>query len=111
MRAREDEFTHPNNNRKPFTPKKFDPQIIVEGNLRHGPTADVIVFKLRILIVDVTCVVTIPPDKETKAPVYVKFRIDYSQNQPPGSVIISDHSSEPEVRHVGSRNPGYEDPR
>ena len=97
----DDRFTYPNRQNKPFQRKTFDPQIILEGNLRQGAKADVIVFKLRILIVDVTCVVTIPPDGETKAPVYVKFRIDYSQNQPPGSVIISDHSNEPEVRHVG----------
>ena len=86
---REDNYTHPNKHRT-FVPKKFDPQIIVEGNLKHGPTSDIIIFKLRLLIVDLTCVVTIPPDGETKAPVYVKFRIDYSQNQPPGSVVISD---------------------
>jgi len=101
MAQSENQFTHPNNSRagKPYVKKTFDPQIIVEGNLKHGPTSDIIVFKLRLLIIDLTCVVTVPPEGETKAPVYVKFRIDYSQNQPPGSVVISDHASDPEVRH------------
>ena len=87
-------------NRKPGIRKVFDPQIIVEGNLRQGPQSDVIVFRLRLLIVDLTCVVTIPPDGETKAPVYVKFKIHRSQNQPPGSRVIRDHR--PEVYTTGA---------
>jgi hypothetical protein len=106
----QDEFTHPNtHNKKPFFKKIIDPQIIVEGNLRQGPRADVIVFRLRIMIVDITCVVTVPPDGETKAPVYVKFRIDTSQSQAPGSVVISDHAGHRTPRVYGQHESNLND--
>jgi|HubBroStandDraft_6_1064221.scaffolds.fasta_scaffold22206_6 hypothetical protein len=71
---------------KPF--KKFDPQIIVEGQLRNGQNSDFICFSLKLLIVDLKFIVTIPEEGSTVAPVYVKFRIDWNQANPPGSVQI-----------------------
>ena len=73
-----------------YPKKAFDPQIIVEGTLKQGPNSDFIMFRVSLLIVDLTFIVTLPPEGKTKAPVYVKFRIDYSKNQPPGSVLIED---------------------
>lgn len=77
-----------NEHRRPR--KRNDPQIIVEGRLKNGPVSDCITFRMKVLIVELTFIVTIPPEGETKCPVYVKFRIDWTQNQPPGSVVIGD---------------------
>lgn len=70
--------------------KQIDPQIIVPGRLSHGPNADVIVFRLRFLVIDITCVATVPAEGTDEAPVYVHFRIDKSRCQPPGSVQRKD---------------------
>ena len=73
-----------------FPPKKYsDPQIIVEGTLKEGERSDYITFRLRFLIVDLVLIVTIPEEGQTKAPVYVKFKIDKTQSQPPNSIYIS----------------------
>jgi hypothetical protein len=88
---------HSNGNR--FTNgyrKTFDPQIIVEGTLKEGLKSDTITFRLRFLIVDLVIVVTIPEDGQTKAPVYVHFKVD--QSQPPGSVEIGNRPRSLESR-------------
>jgi hypothetical protein len=79
-------------NNRPFSSyrKPFDPQIIVEGTLKEGEKSDYITFRLRLLIVDLTIIVTVPEEGKHVAPVYVKFRIDKSQAQPPGSVVIDE---------------------
>jgi hypothetical protein len=83
---------HTNGNGRPYSSfrKTFDPQIIVEGTLKEGPKSDYITFRLRLLIVDLVVIVTIPEEGKHVAPVYVKFRIDKSQAQPPGSVQIDE---------------------
>ena len=81
--------THNDNHERHFR-KTFDPQIIVEGTLKEGPKSDYITFRLRLLIVDLIVIVTIPGEGKHVAPVYVKFKIDKSQNMVPGSVEIGD---------------------
>lgn len=70
--------------------KERDLQIICEGNLKQGDKSDYITFRMKILAVDVICIVTIPGEGKTKAPVYVKFKLDWGMNQPPGSVVIDE---------------------
>lgn len=70
--------------------KNVDPQIITEGVLSSGPHSDYITFRLKILIVELVCIVTVPEEGKKKAPVYVKFKIDWSGHQPPGSVVIDE---------------------
>ena len=79
----------PMNNRNHVN-KNVDPQIICEGVLSSGENSDYITFRLRILIVDLVCIVTVPEEGKRRAPVYVKFKIDWSQHQPPGSVVIDE---------------------
>lgn len=65
------------------------PQIIVEGVLRRGKHAEVITFKIRLLrLCELSFVVTIPEEGKTRAPVYVRFFIDRSAEDRPGSVVI-----------------------
>lgn len=70
--------------------KNVDPQIIVEGTLSSGPHSDYITFRLRLLIIDLVCIVTVPEEGKKKAPVYIKFKIDWAGHQPPGSVVIDE---------------------
>lgn len=52
-----------------------DPQIVINGHLRHGKTADVVEFSLFFLKFEIRFTVTIPVEGTTIAPVYVRFRI------------------------------------
>jgi hypothetical protein len=71
-------------------PRKIqDPQIILEGQLHQGQKAEVIIFKVRLLrLIELTFVVTIPAEGETRAPVYCRFKMLLDQADAPGSVII-----------------------
>ncbi len=73
-------------------PKGFQlPQIVVEGVLKRSRLADVITFRLRVLrLIELTFLVTIPEEGKTKAPVYVRFWIDRTQEDKPGTVVIED---------------------
>jgi len=65
------------------------PQIIVEGVLRRALKSDVITFKIRLLrLCELSFVVTIPEEGKTRAPVYVRFYLDRSQEDRPGSIVI-----------------------
>jgi hypothetical protein len=65
------------------------PQIIVEGVLRRSLKADIITFKLRLLrLIELSFVVTVPAQGKTKAPVYVRFWVDRSQEDKPGTISI-----------------------
>jgi hypothetical protein len=51
-------------------------QVTVMGTLKQGEKSDIITFKLRLSILELICIVTVPGDENTiQAPVYVKFRI------------------------------------
>jgi hypothetical protein len=57
--------------------------------LRRALKSDVITFKLRLLrLCELSFVVTIPEEGKTRAPVYVRFFIDRSAEDRPGSVVI-----------------------
>jgi hypothetical protein len=56
-----------------------DPQIIVEGEYKQLEKSDVIVFQLNLALIQLCFIVTVPPEGETRAPVYVKFRIRLAQ--------------------------------
>ena len=65
------------------------PQIILEGVLRRSLRADIITFKCRLLgLVELSFIVTVPEEGTTRAPVYVRFFIDRSQEDRPGSRVI-----------------------
>lgn len=65
------------------------PQIIVEGILRKSRKAEVITFKLRLLrLIELTFIVTVPREGATRAPVYIRFFVDRSKEDRPGTVII-----------------------
>ena len=66
------------NNRGPEAkiPDEDDIQIIVDGVLRHGRTADVIEFSIYILRFELRFTVTIPEEGTVRAPVYIKHRIN-----------------------------------
>lgn len=68
--------------------KEQDPQIIVEGNLREGQRSDYITFRLHLWICVLTFKVILPPEGETKAPVYISFFLDRSKEDAPGTVRI-----------------------
>jgi hypothetical protein len=55
--------------------KTDDPQIIVTGELKEGAKSDLIVFSLRLALFELVCIVNIPPEGETRAPVYCKFKV------------------------------------
>lgn len=75
--------------------KTLDPQMILEGTYRQGEASDMIVFRFKLFLVEITCIVTVPPDGETHAPVYLKFKLDKSMNMPPGSVKIGNRNPRP----------------
>jgi len=57
--------------------------------LRHSFKADVITFSLNILrVLNLTFIVTVPSENSDKAPVYVRFSLDESAQDPPGSVVV-----------------------
>lgn len=67
------------------------PQIVTEGVLRRGKNSDLITFSLRILrVIDLTFLVVLPEEGKTKAPVFVRFFLDRSQEDAPGSVVVAD---------------------
>jgi hypothetical protein len=57
--------------------KTYDPQIIVEAELKaKNPDApELLVFSIPLVFFEITCICPIPPEG-TKSKVYVKFRID-----------------------------------
>jgi hypothetical protein len=59
-----------------------DPQLKLQGTLKSGENADVIVFSVHLALFEMVCIVTVPPDGETIAPVYVKFKISQRQKKP-----------------------------
>lgn len=71
-------------------PRGFQlPQLVIEGILRKTHKSSVITFKLNVLrILELTFLVTVPKDGSTRAPVYVRFWLDKSQEDKPGSVTI-----------------------
>lgn len=68
------------------------PQIVAEAIARKGKRGWVLTFKLpRLLrLVEVTCLVAVPDDMRdgVKTPVYVRFWLDRSQEDRPGSVRV-----------------------
>jgi len=53
--------------------RKFDPQLVVEGEFRSAPKGDIIVFSFPLMFWRVCCIVNVPGEGETRAPVYIKF--------------------------------------
>jgi hypothetical protein len=76
------------------------PQIITEGVLRKTRKSAVITFKLRVLrVLELTFLVTVPEEGTTRAPVYVRFWLDRSAEDKPGTVVIGRAE-----KRQGSRN-------
>lgn len=55
--------------------KTNDPQITVTGKLKQGSQSELICFNLRLAFFELACIVNIPEDGKTEAPVYCKFKI------------------------------------
>jgi len=72
---------HANGQMNAHTPtprRKFktnDPQLTVEGQLKAGEHTDLIVFTIPLAFFEIVCIVNIPPEGETTAPVYCKFKV------------------------------------
>ena len=59
--------------------------------LRRGKNSDLITFKIRILrVLELTFLVVLPEEGKTKAPVFVRFFLDRTQEDPPGSIVVAD---------------------
>jgi hypothetical protein len=57
-------------------PKQREPQIRVEGEFQQLENSDIIVFEFKLMdVLLVTCLVTVPPEGQTRAPVYIKPRV------------------------------------
>jgi hypothetical protein len=56
--------------------KSSDPQLTVEGELKHGEYTDLIVFTIPLVFFEIVCIVNIPLEGETRAPVYCKFKVN-----------------------------------
>lgn len=61
-------------NQVPF--EQRDPQITVQGRLKHGQNADVIVFSIPLVFFEIICIVTVPAEGTDSAPTYCKFKIN-----------------------------------
>jgi len=55
--------------------KTNDPQTIVTGHLKEGNGGELITFSVRLGFFELVCIVNIPADGETRAPVYCKYKI------------------------------------
>ncbi len=68
------------------------PQIVGEAIARKGKKGWVLTFKLpRILrLIEVSCLVAVPEEIRdgSRSPVYIRFWLDRSQEDKPGSVVI-----------------------
>jgi hypothetical protein len=62
-----------------------DPQVIVEAVIKPTSTGtEMLVFSVPLGPVELTCLVNIPPDGETRSSVYVKFRFRGSSTRGAG---------------------------
>lgn len=61
---------------EPRIKKGTDPQIVVQGHLKSGENSDIIVFSIPLALFEIVCIVTIPSEGETRAPVYCKFKVN-----------------------------------
>jgi hypothetical protein len=62
------------------------PQIIVEGRLRKALKSDVITFRLRVLrVIELSFIVAVPFEGMNTAPVFIRFGLDKSQGDKPGT--------------------------
>lgn len=59
-----------------------DPQLKVTGQFRSGPNSDVITFSISLALFEIVCIVTVPPEGERTAPVYIKFKTRRSPGGP-----------------------------
>lgn len=62
-------------NTRPFRKKTDDPQMTVEGTFKQGEKSDIIVFSVPLALFEIVCIVNIPNEGQTKAPVYLKFKV------------------------------------
>ena len=60
-----------------------------QGRLKQGPHSDQIVFRMNWYCVELIFIVAIPPDGETRSPIFVKFKLDWTKNEAPGTKVIS----------------------
>lgn len=60
--------------------KTNDPQVTVTGFLKEGQHGELICFNLRLAFFELACIVNIPAEGETRAPVYCKFKIAQPRN-------------------------------
>jgi hypothetical protein len=55
----------------------IDPQIVVTGRLKENKVgAEIITFSIRLGLFQLVCIVNVPSEGETEAPVYVKFTVN-----------------------------------
>lgn len=59
-------------------PINDDPQITVTSTLKAGEKSDLIIFTIPLALFELVCIVVIPPEDKTTAPVYIKFKLKKS---------------------------------
>lgn len=53
----------------------MDQQIKTRAKLKDSAHGEILVFTIRLALFRLICIVNIPPEGETEAPVYVKFKL------------------------------------
>lgn len=61
--------------------KTNDPQLTVTGHLKNGAQGELICFNIRLGYFELACIVNIPAEGETSAPVYVKWKIRWPERR------------------------------
>jgi len=75
--------------------KTFDPQVVVTGTLKpaEGGKSEIIVFTVPLALFELVCIVNIPPEGETNAPCYIKFKVKRKDKERNGFAVphFSEH--------------------
>jgi hypothetical protein len=65
--------------------KDHSSQIKTRARLKETDHGEILVFTIRLALFRLVCIVNIPPEGETEAPVYVKFRLAEEGEKSPSS--------------------------
>ncbi len=90
------EYT-PRNNERPNGkgPRTNDPQLVVEGTVKTTASqTEIITFSIHLALFEIVCIVNIPGDGETTAPVYVKFKTHFPRKRPEGGFRVRSNNGD-----------------
>lgn len=59
--------------------KNRGPQLVLEGEFKQTERSDLVVFEIPWGPITLACIVTVPEEGKTRAPVYVKVRVGQGQ--------------------------------